>query len=138
MGSFTANTVVEVAWFGDSGIPLPGLKDGAVAWGDYDRDGDLDFVATGLDSGGVPRSMLYRNDAGVFGQIPAGFTGVYRSSVAWGDEDGDGYLDLFLSGMNAAGGTVGILYKYNMDTARFDLVPTPKISAVKLQFRGMG
>jgi uncharacterized repeat protein (TIGR01451 family) len=130
LASYTATTVAQVAWFGNSGIPVTGLKDGSVAWGDYNRDGRLDFVATGLDAAGVPRSLLYRNDGSTFTLVDVGFAGVYRSSAAWGDENGDGYLDLFLSGMDASGASVGILYKYNMDTGGFNVVLTPKISEV--------
>lgn len=34
--------------FVDGGIDIPGLSGGNIAWADFDRDGDLDFLASGL------------------------------------------------------------------------------------------
>jgi hypothetical protein len=67
----------------------------SVAWGDYDSDGDLDLAAGQYGWGGQP-NRLYRNDNG---QLTA--SAVWSSSeadntmsVAWGDYDDDGDLDL--------------------------------------------
>ncbi len=77
---------------------LPGVTEGSVAWGDYDSDGDLDLLLTGRNSAGDPISKIYRNDSGSFTGISAGLTDVYSSSVAWGDYDSDGDLDILLAG----------------------------------------
>jgi uncharacterized repeat protein (TIGR01451 family) len=79
---------------------------GCAAWGDYDNDGDLDILLTGRDGSGPvsePVSEVYRNDGGgVFTEIDAGLTGVYWSSVAWGDYDSDGDLDMLLTGWDGS------------------------------------
>jgi len=73
----------------------------SVAWGDYDNDGDLDLILSGA-TGSVPSinliSRIYRNDSGVFTDINAGLTGVYYGSIAWGDYDNDGDLDILIAG----------------------------------------
>jgi hypothetical protein len=82
----------------------------SLAWGDYDNDGDLDLALAGRDTVG-PLSKIYRNDGGTlvndgndggntFTDIGAGLTGVYACSLAWGDYDNDGDLDLALAGSN--------------------------------------
>jgi len=47
-------------------------------------------------------SKVYRNDGGLFTDIGAGLTGVYYCSLAWGDYDNDGDLDLALAGYDGA------------------------------------
>ena len=77
----------------------------SVAWGDYDGDGDLDLAVgngTSLTApGGEQHSCIYRND-GVDPQTSQPIFTVSwtapevsaTTSVAWGDYDGDGRLDL--------------------------------------------
>ncbi len=79
----------------------------AAAWGDYDNDGDLDIVITGAATWAAnATTSIYRNDGNaVFTNINAGLIGVYYSSVAWGDYDNDGDLDLMLAGWNQATNT---------------------------------
>jgi predicted nucleotidyltransferase len=91
--------------FTDIGAGLQGVRESSVAWGDYDNDGDLDILLTGF-TGTVPVTRLYRNSGGptpTFTDVGAGLTGVSQSSVAWGDYDGDGYLDILLSGFDGTG-----------------------------------
>ena len=84
--------------FTDIAAGLTGVSTSAAVWGDYDNDGDLDLALTG-DTGVEVISRIYHNNRdGTFTDINAGLPGVYRSSVAWGDYDGDGDLDLLLSG----------------------------------------
>ncbi|MFC1573445.1 FG-GAP-like repeat-containing protein, partial [Candidatus Eisenbacteria bacterium] len=88
----------DAGLFTDSGAGLEGVRSSSVAWGDYDNDGDLDILLTGEDVGGTYISRVYRNDAGLFTDIGTGLEGVRRGSVAWGDYDNDGDLDILLTG----------------------------------------
>jgi hypothetical protein len=81
---------------------FPGVENGAVAWGDYDNDGDLDLALAGLGSNGL-LCLLFRNDGGAWSLAPAGFEGFDAGALAWGDYDNDGDLDLAASGVSANG-----------------------------------
>ncbi|MEP4891944.1 MAG: VCBS repeat-containing protein [Aliiglaciecola sp.] len=69
------------------------------AWGDYDKDGDLDFLVS--IKGGEVR--LYRNDDGHFVSVGKEMglptKGDQIRGVSWGDYDNDGDLDI-LGGSN--------------------------------------
>jgi|GEM_PF-1038482 len=96
--------------FTDIGAGLPGLGGASLAWGDYDNDGDLDLVIAGTTSYPVTHiTRLYRNDAGTFVDSGVNLAGVSDGSLAWGDYDNDGDLDLALAG-NAS--TPGSYDKY--------------------------
>jgi PKD repeat protein len=85
-----------------TGIVLPGVWQSSVAWGDYDNDGDLDFILTG-QTGSIYSdciSKIYRNngDGSFTEQSEITLTNVTGSSVAWGDHDNDGDFDILLIG----------------------------------------
>jgi FG-GAP-like repeat/ASPIC and UnbV len=96
-----------------SGLSEPIASESA-AWGDYDNDGFADVFVCGeyLPPGGVSspgqgdprnRSRLYRNQGdGTFKNVAeaAGVTNLRcAKGSAWGDYDGDGRIDLFVSNM---------------------------------------
>lgn len=95
--------------FSDAGAPLTDVGDSAVAWGDYDNDGLLDIVLTGLDFSSQPIATVYHNDT-QFSDAGAGLPGVADGSAAWGDCDGDGRLDLLLSGTSDGGTGLSKVY----------------------------
>src|SRR5262245_53774871 len=83
--------------------PMPGLDYGAAAWGDYDNDGSLDILLTGLTSSNSLISKIYRNQGGTFQEIATTIAGAAQSDVAWGDLDNDNDLDFIVCGDGAGG-----------------------------------
>ena len=74
--------------FGGNGYTIP------VAWGDADRDGDLDLAVGNLVQPGADSSQLWTNDGkGGFSVQPA-FGVAFTFALSWGDYDNDGDLDM--------------------------------------------
>ena len=80
----------------------------SLAWGDYDNDGDQDIIIMGNTSSGGSYSMtLYRNDGkDQFNPVDTGLPDFSSGSVAWGDYDNDGDLDLLVLGEYSGGSGV--------------------------------
>lgn len=96
----------------DAGFTLPGLGDGIVSPSDYDSDGDIDFLVAGTTTEG-PQTLLVKNNGfGSFEPVAFPFTGFTKAAAAWGDSNGDGKIDLLISGEVSDGSIVTMLYRY--------------------------
>ncbi len=97
-------TFTAVAIFSDISASLTGIaRRSSVAWGDYDKDGDLDILLSGYDyeeSESITKIFDNLGGNGKFENSRAGLTGVSFGSATWGDYDEDGYLDILLTGQN--------------------------------------
>ncbi|MBN2638095.1 MAG: VCBS repeat-containing protein [Bacteroidales bacterium] len=101
---------------------IPGLIDGSVEWGDYDRDGDYDLLLTGETKNG-PVTKIYRNDRNnKFTDINAPLPGVHFGTAKWADIDEDGDLDLIVSGTLKSGKYITQIFLNNNN--KFVPLPT--------------
>ncbi len=100
-GDGTFEDVTFAAGLGEEHWPTQ-----TAAFADYDRDGDLDLYVGNESSSKLRcRNQLFENlGDGRFVDVTlrAGVgTGGYCKAVAWGDVDGDGYPDLYVSNIDA-------------------------------------
>ncbi|MFN8394080.1 MAG: VCBS repeat-containing protein [Bacteroidia bacterium] len=97
-----------------TGPAVPALRDGAVAWADYDGDGLQDLLVCGRDTSEVRRTLLLHN-SGMSMDIDTSQQLVALSSgdAAWADMDGDGDPDLVLTGETAPRQEVTLVYRNN-------------------------
>ncbi|MCP4165498.1 MAG: VCBS repeat-containing protein, partial [Chloroflexi bacterium] len=106
-------TFTAVAW------DVPGIARGDSAWGDYDKDGDLDLLLTGYAGYSIYSAItrLYKNDgSGGFEDATVGLPGLVNGSLEWGDFDNDGDLDIALAGESDAGAITRV---YRNDSGAF-------------------
>jgi len=96
-----ARTFAITPVFINSGASLPGASIGSVAWGDFNNDGRLDILLAGNSANGYISEVLSNKGGVAFSNINAAFSGLDKCSVAWGDYDNDGNLDILISGMNS-------------------------------------
>ncbi|HNO79151.1 MAG TPA: FG-GAP-like repeat-containing protein [Phycisphaerae bacterium] len=102
------------------------------AWGDYDNDGDLDLLIAGTSTGAFNGtiSRIYRNDGGgafsVDSAASNAITNLYYASVAWGDYDRDGDLDLAINGFDGLQNAITRIYENDAaDTGAANTPPQP-------------
>ncbi len=86
--------------FTDMLVALPPLAFGALAWEDYDLDGDMDLAICGIDASGIRQTAIYRNTSGSFANSGISFPGISSGSIQWHDYNYDGYADLLLTGID--------------------------------------
>ncbi len=94
------------------GTPFDGVSGGSIAFSDVDGDNDQDLVITGMNNSNVPIAKLYTNDGMGNFTVMTGtpFNGVYNSSIAFSDVDGDNDQDLLITGHNTSYGAIAKLY----------------------------
>jgi 6-phosphogluconolactonase (cycloisomerase 2 family) len=100
-----------------------GLKDGDVAWGDFDSDGDLDVLASGSDGSNRQLRVYKNNGNGTFNtsavEVPGSANvGLSTGAVTCGDFDNDGDLDVLAGGYDGTNNQLRV-YKNN-GNATFD------------------
>ncbi|MCK4643547.1 VCBS repeat-containing protein, partial [bacterium] len=112
---------------------LYGVNDGSISLGDLDMDGDLDLIISGWN-GTVAgrRTLIYLNDgAGSFTEgASASLENLYRSNHSLGDIDGDGDLDLILTGFTGSANRSRIYQ--NDGVGSFTEINAGQLEAVRL------
>jgi len=96
-----------------TGIVLPGISNCSLAWADMDNDGDLDIVMSGADFNFYTK--IYDNNGNNTFTVIASttFKDLYRTAMAIGDYDNDGYRDLIVSGSQNGDDYYTVLYRNN-------------------------
>jgi len=95
MGNFTEMT----------DTPFQGVSEGSIAFSDVNGDGHEDVLITGRQGFILPIAKLYTNDGmGNFTEMTdTPFNGVWLSSIAFSDVNGDGHEDVLITGFSNSG-----------------------------------
>jgi hypothetical protein len=95
-----------------SGTPFDGVHKSSIAFSDVDGDNDQDVLITGFTNGSQRIAKLYTNDGSGSFTLVTGtpFSGVWTSSIAFSDVDGDNDDDLLITGRNSSNQRISELY----------------------------
>jgi len=107
---------------------LPGIYQSSVAVADYNNDGKLDIILSGVNTQTNLICQIWKNTGNwVFTNLNAGLPGVHFGSVAWADFDNDGRLDLLMSGLDTNSSPILQVYHSN----------TPLTNSLALRIHGL-
>jgi len=83
-----------------AGIALEAVSNPKASWGDLDGNGYPDLVVSGISrESGDPLTTVYYNQVGQFIPLTVdGLPNVWGGAVKWVDINGDGSMDLFMTG----------------------------------------
>lgn len=102
------------------------------AWGDFDNDGDLDLIIT-FNNAPI---RLYQNGPDGFADVAAAYglpaTAGNQRSVAWGDYDNDGDLDVYI-GYSGHQGPKNQLLRNNFSDGQASFTEVGEAAGVALQ-----
>lgn len=90
---------------------LDSLWNASASFFDADQDGDLDLICNGGGVNGLVSELMINNGEGLFTASSQQFISVYGGKLLTGDIDGDGDLDIFLSGLNESEETMSMVYR---------------------------
>ena len=79
--------------------------DGDLIWVDYNKDGYIDLIVSGLDNNDNPATTIYENQQGTF--VPSTelfLPNLFGTSMDSGDLDNDGDIDFVINGMEIVNG----------------------------------
>jgi len=123
-------------------LSLEGITSGSTVCFDFDNDGLTDIFYTGINSYGQKACYLYRNNGNFnFSSVSVIFEKITDGDVAVADVDGNGSLDVFITGSNNNNQRISKLYWNNNGifseaAANFDKVSSSSVHLADIDNNG--
>lgn len=113
---------------------LPNLYFSSIDAADFDNDGNIDILISGMDMVPSYKLGIFLNDGeGHFTELQANFLGTATGSTKFVDYNNDGHLDVFSIGTTLANDNKALLYKNQGDnTFALDVPNSNVITALNM------
>ena len=110
-----------------TGTNIDSVYNSSIAFSDVNSDGHKDVLITGVNGSAERIAKLYTNDGtGTFTEmIGSPFDGVWFSSIAFSDVNGDGQDDALITGKNSSGAHIAKLYTNDGTGIFTEMTSTP-------------
>ncbi len=109
--------------FVERSVNIPGFSYGSLDVADYNRDGRIDLLFTGLLENGGRATRIYRNEGhNMFTSVHTTLPDLSFGEAVWGEFNHDGYADIALSGITNGGNPVSKIYQNNHNEVFTDVV----------------
>ncbi|PWJ42702.1 T9SS type B sorting domain-containing protein [Sediminitomix flava] len=98
----------------DNSVSLPAVEKANALWLDYNLDGNMDVLITGMQ-GSTPITYLYRNNGdGSWDNVTSGLQQIYEAELAVSDINNDGYPDFAMAGKSVSNEPISRVYLNNV------------------------
>lgn len=92
-------------------VSLEGVAYSAATFTDFDHDGSLDLVYTGVNNKNESVCKFYKNQQGAFTEVVTSLSGFAHGSLEAADYNHDGYVDLLITGLLGDGSKASHIYR---------------------------
>lgn len=109
----SGNSVAELHIRNKTGFALSsssftGVSQSSADFGDYDSDGDLDLVVSGINGATISSVVYTNNGSGGYAASSINIDKSYAGDVKWIDLDNDGDVDLVQTGITSSDTTASV------------------------------
>ncbi|MBN2664527.1 MAG: VCBS repeat-containing protein [Bacteroidales bacterium] len=110
--SLFAFSAINSQTFTPTEIELTGLHFSLIEWADFNADGNMDLIISGVNNSNSEELFLYQNNGdNTISEVMIPAPALYYGDIAWGNFDNDKDIDFIMMGLTTDGNEFSMLYE---------------------------